>query len=53
MHGAIAEVLYLEGPHLGGLTGSRLGALYLQGRRADKKLARGEVPPLLLKIGPF
>ena len=28
MHGAIAEVLYLEGPHLGGLTGSRLGALY-------------------------
>lgn len=22
----------------------------LQGRRADKKLARGEVPPLLLKI---
>ena len=30
MHGAIAEVLYLEGPHLGGLTGSRLGALYAQ-----------------------
>ena len=29
MHGAIAEVLYLEGPHLGGLTGSRLGALYV------------------------
>ena len=26
---------------------------YVQGRRADKKLARGEVPPLLLKIGPF
>jgi len=23
---------------------------YIQGKRADKKLARGEVPPLLLKI---
>ena len=23
---------------------------HIQGRRADKKLARGEVPPLLLKI---
>ena len=25
----------------------------VQGRRADKKLARGEVPPLLLKIDGF
>ena len=24
--------------------------IYLQGKRANKKLARGEVPPLLLKI---
>ena len=29
------------------------GAQGLQGRRADKKLARGEVLPLLLKIDGF
>ena len=28
----------------------RLYSITVQGRRANKKLARGEVPPLLLKI---
>ena len=41
MHGAIAEVLYLEGPHLGGLTGSRLGALYY---RANPSIRNSQFP---------
>ena len=40
MHGAIAEVLYLEGAHLGGLTGSRLGALYVFNNSACFKVGR-------------
>ena len=32
------------------LIGNRLTIDTLQGKRADKKLARGEVPPLVLKI---
>ena len=27
--------------------------VHVQGKRANKRIARGEVPPLLLKIGPF
>ena len=34
-------------PQMDSVTGS---LRHVQGRRADKKLARGEVPPLLLKI---